>query len=198
MSRPDFLERWSYTPAYIHNVRAAAGESTSGFGIDGGRCLTSGVDHILVEATRRVGDCTEQQLSAGLPLLPHLRHASDLSVAGGNRAAQNLLSRAHMPSAIFALGTTIAVGVLQAAQERSLGVPRDLSLITFDDTGTTSITSPPLTAVRQPLQGEGRVGVDMLYRLIEGQKLDAQRIELSTELIIRGSTAPPHGASFLT
>ncbi|HZS93680.1 MAG TPA: LacI family DNA-binding transcriptional regulator [Chloroflexota bacterium] len=137
-------------------------------------------------------------LAAGLPLVPHLRRSSALSVGDGNRAAEELLSRPHMPTAIIALGTSIAIGVLQAAQRRSLEVPRDLSVVTFDDLGTASITTPPLTAIRQPLQGEGRVAADMLYRLVEGQPLDARRIELSTELIVRESTAPPHGASFLT
>jgi len=146
----------------------------------------------------RVAGYQAALLTAGLPLVPHLRRSSDLSVADGKRAALELLSRPHVPSAILALGTAIAVGVLQAAQQRDLSVPSDLSVITFDDLAIASISTPPLTAVRQPLLGEGRVAADMLYRLVEGQPLDARRIELSTEFVVRGSTAPPHGASFLT
>lgn len=137
-------------------------------------------------------------LGAGLPIVPHLRCASDLSRDSAMHAAHDLLSLSHVPSAIFALGSAAAVGVLQAARERKLRVPQDLSVVAFDDLEAASITMPALTAVRQPLAGEGRVGADMLYRLLEGQELDARRVELSTELIIRESTAPPRGMSFLT
>jgi LacI family transcriptional regulator len=137
-------------------------------------------------------------LAAGLPLVPHLRRSTSLTIGGGHQAACELLALPHVPSAIFALNTQIAVGVLRAAREMSLRVPQDLSLVTFDDVEMASVTMPSLTAVRQPLQGEGRVAADMLYRLIEGQQLDAARIELSTELIVRESTAAPRGTSFLT
>jgi LacI family transcriptional regulator len=77
-------------------------------------------------------------------------------------------------------------------------VPRDISVMGFGDLEIASVTTPPLTTIQQPLQGLGRVGADMLWRLVQGQRLDAPRIELSTTLIERESTAPPRGASFLT
>lgn len=137
-------------------------------------------------------------MTAGLPVMPNLQGSVALAVDDGHRAAQELLALPHVPSAILALSTVLAVGVLRAAREHGLRIPQDLSVVTFDDVDTASILTPALTAVRQPLQGEGRVGADMLYRLLEGQELDASRIELSTELIIRQSTAPPRGTSFLT
>jgi DNA-binding LacI/PurR family transcriptional regulator len=137
-------------------------------------------------------------LTAGLPMVPHLRRATDLTIEGGARAARELLALPHCPTALFALGTDAAIGVLRAARESGLGVPEDLSVLTFDDVQAASIVTPALTAVRQPLRGQGRVGADMLYRLLEGQQLDATRIELSTELIVRASTEAPRGTSFLT
>ena len=101
-------------------------------------------------------------------------------------------------SAIIALNDAMAVGVLEAARALSLHVPHDLSVVAFDDLTPATITSPQLTAVQQPLQGLGRVGASVLWRLIEGQQLDATRIELSTRLVVRESTAPPRGTSFLT
>lgn len=137
-------------------------------------------------------------LAAGMPLVPHLRRTSDLSLVDGMRAAAELLALSHAPSAIFALSTSAAVGVLRAARQSGLRVPQDLSVVAFDDLEAATITMPALTAVRQPLQGEGRVAADMLYRLLAGNELDATRIELSTELIVRESTAAPRGTSFLT
>lgn len=137
-------------------------------------------------------------LAAGLPLVPHLRRYSDLTLDDGASAARELLELPHAPSAIFALGSAAAIGVLRVARDRGLRVPQDLSVVAWDDVAMTSITTPALTAVRQPLRGQGRVGADMLYRLLEGQPLDALRIELSTELVIRESTAAPRGTSFMT
>ncbi|HZT97204.1 MAG TPA: substrate-binding domain-containing protein, partial [Chloroflexota bacterium] len=65
-----------------------------------------------------------------------------------------------------------------------------LSIAGFDDAQIASITSPRLTTVRQPLREMGRVGADLLYRLIDGQSLDATRIQLSTKLVVRESTGP--------
>lgn len=137
-------------------------------------------------------------LTAGLPIVPKLVHESDLTIAGGASAAEHLLSQTHAPSAIFALNDSMAIGVLRAARERGLSVPQDLSVVGFDDTEMASITTPALTTVRQPLQGIGRLGVEVLHRLLNGQPLDAPRVELSTRLVVRDSTAPPRGMSFLT
>ncbi|HEX6508033.1 MAG TPA: LacI family DNA-binding transcriptional regulator [Chloroflexota bacterium] len=138
-------------------------------------------------------------LAAGLPLSSRLvQSADEATIAGGRMAAEQLLSLAHVPTAIIALNDVMAVGVLAAARARGLEVPDDLSVVGFDDIEMASITTPPLTTVQQPLQGLGRVGANVLWRLLEGQELDATRIELSTRLIVRESTAPPRGGSFMT
>jgi len=80
---------------------------------------------------------------------------------------------------------------LHAAQKRGLSVPGDLSIIGFDDTDLTTIVTPQLTSVRQPLAELGRTGVSLLIRILEGQRVDALRMELATKLIVRESTAPP-------
>ena len=65
----------------------------------------------------------------------------------------------------------------------------------FDDTFQSRIVWPQLTTVRQPLQELGRTGVSLLMRLLEGQRVEALRMELSTTLVVRGSTAPPRDAA---
>lgn len=137
-------------------------------------------------------------LAAGLPLIPRLVREADWTMDGGYRAACELLSLPHMPTAIFAFNDAMAVGVLRAARVQRLTVPHDLSVVGFDDVESASITTPSLTTIKQPLQGLGRMGVEVLYRLLRGQRIDATRIELSTSLVVRESTAPPPGTSFLT
>ncbi len=137
-------------------------------------------------------------LTAGLPILPRLVQEADFTVDGGRYAAERLLSLPHAPTAIFATDDAVAVGVLQASRGKGLHPPRDLSVIGFGDTRMAAITTPGLSSVQLPLQGLGRVGADMLWRLLQGQELDAPRIELSTSLVIRESTSAPRGTSFST
>jgi len=137
-------------------------------------------------------------LTAGMPLSSRLVQPADATIAGGREAADRLLGLTHAPSAILALNDAMAIGVLEAARARRIHVPHDLSVVGFDDVSAASITTPALTTVQQPLQGLGRVSASVLWRLIEGQQLDATRIELSTRLIVRESTSPPRGTSFLT
>ena len=80
---------------------------------------------------------------------------------------------------------------LSRRTERGIRVPEDVSIIGFDDIKYATIVSPPLTTVRQPLAEIGRTGVNLLIRLIEGERPQAVRIELPVRLVVRGSTAPP-------
>ena len=70
-------------------------------------------------------------------------------------------------------------------------VPDELSIVGFDDTAEAQIVTPRLTTVHQPLAEIGRMGVSLLTRLLENQRLEALHVELETKLVRRGSTAPP-------
>lgn len=137
-------------------------------------------------------------LASGLPITPELVREADYSIAGGYQAAQHLLALPGRPTAIFAQNDNMAAGALRAAQEQGLCIPGDLSIVGFDDIELASVLTPPLTTVSQPLQEMGRLAVTVLFRQLAGQPLDATRIELSARLVVRGSTAPPRGTSFLT
>jgi len=132
--------------------------------------------------------------AAGLTADPTLIVESDFSVEGGYRAAHHLLVQPDAPTAIFAFNDNMALGVLRAACERGLDVPRSLSVLGFDDIDRAALVTPELTTIRQPLQEIGRVAVSVLYRMLDGQPLDATRLELSTRLVVRASTAAPAGS----
>ena len=68
-------------------------------------------------------------------------------------------------------------------------MPDDLSIVGFDDTEIARIASPPLTTVRQPLQEMGAVALRTVLRLVAGEKIDSNHVELATELVVRASTA---------
>jgi LacI family transcriptional regulator len=108
----------------------------------------------------------------------------------GRRAAGELLDLPQRPTALVAFNDKSAVGALQAAAERGLQVPADLSVTGFDDIDLSRATSPMLTTVRQPLQEMGRMAVSLLVRLMDRHEVEALHVELATELVVRGSTGP--------
>jgi LacI family transcriptional regulator len=166
-------------------------------------------EHLLELGHRRIGAiagnpgwyATEERLAgfrgalagAGILPEPELIVYSDWRIPRGTEAAEQLLALPEPPTAIFAFNDNVAIGALHAARERGLDVPRDVSVVGFDDTFQATIVTPTLTTVRQPLAEMGRMGVSLLTRLIEGQRVDALRLELSTKLVVRESTAPPRG-----
>jgi LacI family transcriptional regulator len=127
---------------------------------------------------------------AGLPIDPNLVIPADFTVEGAIQAARQLMSLPEPLTAIFAFNDEMAVGALRVVEEQGLRVPGDISIIGFDDSAFASYTTPALTTVRQPMRELGRVGVDLLFRRLQGQPIEARRIELSTQLIVRGSTGP--------
>ncbi|TDV56556.1 LacI family DNA-binding transcriptional regulator [Actinophytocola oryzae] len=126
---------------------------------------------------------------AGILLTPNrLRHIEP-TTAAGRRAAADLLDQTPRPTAIACFNDKVAVGTLQAARERGLNVPADLSIAGFDDIDLSQATDPPLTTVRQPLQEMGRIAVTQLMRVLDGHQPEALHIELATTLVVRGSTS---------
>jgi LacI family transcriptional regulator len=118
-----------------------------------------------------------------------VRHVEP-TMAWGRWAAGELLDSPARPTALVGFNDKTAAGALQAAAERGLRVPDDLSVAGFDDIDLSRATTPPLTTVRQPLQEMGRMAVTLLMRLLERHDLEALHVELATELVVRASTGP--------
>ncbi|WP_309570781.1 LacI family DNA-binding transcriptional regulator [Deinococcus sp.] len=103
---------------------------------------------------------------------------------------RQLLSLPRPPTAIFASSDAMAIGAIHVAQDLGLSVPRDLSVVGFDDFPIASQTRPALTTVRQPLHQMGALAIRMLVELAEGRAVPMPP-PFQTELMIRESTAPP-------
>lgn len=113
---------------------------------------------------------------------------------GGYGATLELLDLPEPPSAIFASNDQSAFGALEAARARGVQVPEVLSIIGFDDIPASSVTYPPLTTIRQPLQEIGERAMGMLLELMNHSELSSSEILLPTSLVMRASTAQytPH------
>jgi DNA-binding LacI/PurR family transcriptional regulator len=112
---------------------------------------------------------------------------------GGYTATKSLLSLADPPTAIFAADDTMAVGALGAAVDMGYVVPRDLSVIGFDDIKIAAYLRPALTTVRQPTDRIGRESVALLIDMIRKAPSASAlaRILIKPELVIRNSCAEP-------
>jgi DNA-binding LacI/PurR family transcriptional regulator len=106
----------------------------------------------------------------------------------GREALGRLSAIEPRPTAILCITDQLALGAIQGAADIGLRVPEDLSIVGFDDIPTAITADPPLTTVRQPLLDKGRVAA----QLATGDDLSApvRRIELTTTLVVRGSTGP--------
>ncbi|MGI4895342.1 MAG: LacI family DNA-binding transcriptional regulator [Janthinobacterium lividum] len=129
--------------------------------------------------------------NAGLPVDPLLVVDGGFGFDAGLELATGLLDSEDPPTAIFAVTDMCALGVMQAAHARGLQVPRDLSVVGFDNTYLAPWITPALTTVHTPLQDMGRYALQMLLRLVDGETVDPHHIELATDLVVRDSTAPP-------
>ena len=112
------------------------------------------------------------------------------TAASGREAALLLLRRADRPTAIFASNDDMAAGVVLAAHELGLEVPRDLSVAGYDDTQLARIVWPTLTTIHQPTYNMSHCATGLLIDLIRGN--DVPRVtRLDFTMQKRGSTAPP-------
>ncbi|MGI4894342.1 MAG: LacI family DNA-binding transcriptional regulator [Janthinobacterium lividum] len=128
--------------------------------------------------------------NAGIDPDPGLVLNETFDYDAGRRAGARLLDLPEPPTAVVGGCDSIALGVMEAARVRGLRVPDDLGVVGFDDTELAAMAAPPLTTIRQPLREMGRVALHTLLRLAGGQRLESHHVELATELVVRGSTAP--------
>jgi LacI family transcriptional regulator len=131
----------------------------------------------------------------GIACEPELIQEGDFFHPRAHARAQRLLSLDQRPTAIFASNDVSAFGVVDAAREMGLSIPDDLSLVGFDDIPQSRYMHPALTTVRQPLEDMGRVAARMLLATIGYPQRAPERVELTTELVVRASCAVPKEVS---
>jgi len=130
--------------------------------------------------------------AAGMKVDPHLVRAGAFSAEFGFREASAILSSSSPPTALISGGMAMLPGVLRAVAQHGLKIPRDISIIAGSDSDLAALASPAVTAIRWSGAEQGQIAVELLLNRLEGgYRGEAQRVLLPTELIIRGSCAPP-------
>lgn len=118
----------------------------------------------------------------------------DFTYRSGLEAADRMLSSSRPPTAIFASNDDMAMAVIAAAHRRGLDVPRQLTVVGFDDTALATAVWPALTTIRQPIAEMAGVAIRLLVEaLASGQGMSAKAREqlIAHALIVRDSSAAP-------
>lgn len=146
----------------------------------------------VLTAEREAG-FAKAMAAAGLDIRAEWMFSGAFDMDAGHAAGQCFMALDDRPSAVFAANDESAIGFLSAVQQRGLSCPRDISVVGFDDLAVASHVCPPLTTMRQPREALGRIAAEALIDVIEGQRRSRvpMHMVLSSELIVRGSTACP-------
>jgi LacI family transcriptional regulator len=148
--------------------------------------LITGPQHISTAFERQNG--YELALrNAGRPVNPKLVQDGNYLMDGGYLAMRNLMERRDRPSAILVANYVMTMGALQYIHEKSIEVPDEISLISFDDMPWSVAIRPPLTAIAQPVEEIGRIAAQLMLDRIRMPSNSTKHIILEAKLIIRSS-----------
>lgn len=115
----------------------------------------------------------------------------DWGAASGYEAGVLLAARPDV-TAVFVANDDMAMGLVRALERAGLQVPRDVSVVGFDDVAVSAYQHVPLTTVRQDFDEIARQGMRRLLAEIEGRPVPSRRAAVPVTLVVRESTAPPH------
>ncbi len=149
----------------------------------------AGADEMSTGHARRMG--YEATLKRhGLPLDGLLLAEGSYRESGGYSAMRQLLELPQPPTSVFAVNDLAAAGALRATQEAGLQVPRDVSIVGFNDLSAAITTARSLTTIRLPLHAMGVASAERLLAQLGGESIAPEPIIIPVELVTRESTGP--------
>lgn len=143
-------------------------------------------------ATARLEGIRDALMMNGLSLGPDHIIPGDFSPDAGARGLRRALELTPRPTALICTTDLVAIGAVAQAREMGLDVPRDLSIVGFDDIAYARFLTPALTTMRVPALEIGRQAGAAIVGAIAGKTVAP--VELQAELVIRDSARPPNEA----
>jgi LacI family transcriptional regulator, galactose operon repressor len=173
---------------YEHGIRQAV-QHLAAFGHR--RIAFIGGPRKLKTATKRKSAVEKCLKEIDLELLPELFVDGDHTIEAGIKALSALIARRDRPSAVLCSNDMTAIGVMRAAFDLSLNIPRDLSVIGFDDIRLAQFMTPPLTTVQMSQTEIATLAFSGLLDSLEPSRGGSERqvYPLKTNLVLRQSTA---------
>jgi LacI family transcriptional regulator len=156
--------------------------------------LESGHRRILCIQGPRISITTKERIRGFMDAMHEfgwqdeaLIRGNDFSIQNGYIETKLVLSSEVKPTAIFALSNTILLGVVKALNEHKLSIPKDMSLISFDNNLYLDYLNPPITRIAQPIQEIGVIAVKILMQKILREDNIHSEILLEPTIIKRDS-----------
>jgi LacI family transcriptional regulator len=128
--------------------------------------------------------------SHGIGIDESLVSVSRSTVEHAIEATIRLFSRRDRPTALFTVDSLMTQGALLALRSMGLAIPRDISLVGFDDFDLATFTDPQITVVAQPIAEIGPRAAALLIERLDGKKAAPRHVRFPTRLVVRGSVAP--------
>lgn len=206
--RPSSEKSQNNIPADVPCVNACGCEYTTGpaIRIDNRGAAKSMVNYLISLGHKRIGVISglkdnphaidrlegykEALAEAGIPFEKDLIAEGDFTMWSGLNAAFQFCNMKNRPTAIFSMNDEMAIGAMQTLKSQGIRIPEDISVTGFDDIAYAKYSDPSLTTISQPAEEMGKMAMDMLLKVIEGEPLSQRECVLPTEFIIRKSTGP--------
>jgi LacI family transcriptional regulator len=170
--------------------------------IAGGRLLDHGHPgggtagpRLAITATDRITGYRDAFTERSMMPDPHYLRCVEFDKDAARRETLALLVAPDPPTAIFAISSVLALGVVEAIREAGRRIPDDVSVVSFDDAEWTAVVDPPLTVVAQPLHEIGALATRILIRRIRGDESPPTTHTLDTTFRERVSTCAPRARS---
>lgn len=148
-------------------------------------CITGPLDK--TPARLRLEGYRAAMTRAGLAIPEGYEVTADFEFAGGFRAMEAILALPARPQAVFISNDAMAVGAYQALWHAGIAIPADMALVGYDDIELARYMTPPLTTIHQPKDELGELAIDVLIHRMAQPELAQQLLQLTPELMDRGS-----------
>ncbi|MFD4705821.1 LacI family DNA-binding transcriptional regulator [Gottfriedia sp. NPDC058432] len=150
-------------------------------------CLHSSLDyHVSIDRLEGYKKCL---IDNGIPLRPDRIIDSGYTMESAYEVSESLLKSKDLPTAIFAIDDLKVIGLYNTTAKLGISIPKDISIIGYNNGIFSPLFSPPLTGIEIPIMKLGEIATDLLFKRIKNEPEKSEHIIVPTKLVERKSVA---------